>query len=273
MFGKEKQPMPKLKNRMPKMCRDRNQAISWYKGKRIYLGIWGSPEADKSYKRFIAALLENPIPRFGKDETDVLISELIAGFLNHIETQTDRTDFLHFKAAVGYLVEIYGELSVNEFSPKKLKTCRNQMVKAGTLCRRMVNSYTTRIVRIFTWGIEEEYVNPSVVAALREVKNLQRGEKGTFDIWARDGTSNTILLSENEDAGNWIATSLFDAFPDAIEPCVRILRFFYALFFVGVFFTHNLKRKTAQVARKCIGGNKDCEILCRLFIVLALCYR
>jgi len=30
-------------------------------------------------------------------------------------------------------------------------------------------------------GVEEEYVQPNTVAALREVKNLQRGEQGTFD--------------------------------------------------------------------------------------------
>ena len=36
--------MPKLKNRFPKMCRDRNQAFSKHNGKRIYHGVWGSPE-------------------------------------------------------------------------------------------------------------------------------------------------------------------------------------------------------------------------------------
>jgi len=53
--------MPKLKNQMPKMCRDRNQAFSWHNGKRVFHGVWNSPEAEKSYKRFIARLLENPI--------------------------------------------------------------------------------------------------------------------------------------------------------------------------------------------------------------------
>ena len=175
--------MPKLKNRLPKMCRDRNQAFSWHKGKRIYHGVWGSPEAEKNYKRFIATLLENPILplRDSKTGSSALVSELAAGFLNCVESRLDRTEFLHFKRAVGCLVGIYGEHAVNEFSPKKLKVVRNQMVNAGTLCRSQINKHIGRIIRIFAWGVEEEYVQPNTVAALREVKNLQRGEQGTFD--------------------------------------------------------------------------------------------
>ena len=53
--------MPKLKNQLPKLCRNGKSAISWYKGKKFYHGVWGSLEADQSYKRFIAALLEKPV--------------------------------------------------------------------------------------------------------------------------------------------------------------------------------------------------------------------
>ena len=77
--------MPKLTNRLPKNCRDRNQAFSWHNGKRIYHGVWGSPEAEKSYKRFIAALLESPqptpTPQIGGG-TDLLIAELTDAFLD-----------------------------------------------------------------------------------------------------------------------------------------------------------------------------------------------
>ena len=31
--------------------------------------------------------------------------------------------------------------AVNDFSPKKLKTVRSKMVKAGTLCRNQINRY------------------------------------------------------------------------------------------------------------------------------------
>ena len=175
--------MPKLNTRLPKLCRDRKLAISWHNGKRIYHGLWGSPEADKSYKRFIAALLENPsLPlRIGKESSDVLVSELADAFLETHESRMNKTDYGHFKRAFGYLVEVYGELAVNEFSPKKLKVCRSQMVKAGTLCRKTVNRYTWHITRLFVWGAGEELVNANVGLGLRAVKALREGEEGTFD--------------------------------------------------------------------------------------------
>jgi len=51
----------------------------------------------------------------------------------------DKEHSRHFKTAIGYLIEVYGELAVNEFSQKKLKVVRSQMVKSDTLCRGMSN--------------------------------------------------------------------------------------------------------------------------------------
>ena len=51
--------MPKLKNQYPKMYRDKNSAVSKHKGQRIYHGVWGLPEADKAYKRFIPMVEES----------------------------------------------------------------------------------------------------------------------------------------------------------------------------------------------------------------------
>ena len=111
--------------------------------------------------------------RIDKD-TDVLVSELADGFVKHAESHNvDKTDVGHFKTAIGYLVEVYSELAVNEFSPKKLKVVRSRMVKARTLCRGTVNKY---IKRIFAWGVEEELVDANVGLGLRAVKALREGE-------------------------------------------------------------------------------------------------
>ena len=186
--------MPKLKNQLPQQRRDRKQSFSWYNGKRYYHGKWGTPEAEQSYKRFIAALLENPtLPLRDSKTGSVLVSELVAGFVNFVEPRLERAEFLHFKRAIGFLIEIYGEHASNEFSPKKLKVCRSQMVKAGTMCRSQINKQVGRIIRIFAWGVEEEHVQPNVVAALREVKNLQRGEQGTFDNPPRQAVPDDVV--------------------------------------------------------------------------------
>ena len=139
--------MPKLKNQFPKMYRDRNQAISKYKGKRIYHGIWGSSEAEKSYRRFLAAIIENPnLPFKTGGGGGVFVSELADAFLERIEAEArlGKDAIIMFRQSIGYLVDVYGELAVDEFSPKKLKVCRDQMVKAGTLCRNQQHPSRTR---------------------------------------------------------------------------------------------------------------------------------
>ena len=188
--------MPKLKNRLPKNCRDRNQAFSKHNGKRIYHGKWGTPEAEKSYKRFIAALLESPsLPLLDCKTGNVLVSELADGFLEHIEPQMNKTDYLHFKYAIAYLIEIYGDIAANDFSPKKLKVVRSQMVKSGTLCRRMINRYVGKIRRIFVWGVGEEIVKSTVSDALKAVKDLRKGEEGTRDNPPREAVPECVIAA------------------------------------------------------------------------------
>jgi integrase len=45
----------------------------------------------------------------------------------------------------------------------------------------MINKYVSRIRRIFTWGGEEEVVQATVIHALQAVKDLRKGEAGTYD--------------------------------------------------------------------------------------------
>ncbi len=93
------------------MCKDRNQALSWYKGKRYYHGVWGSPEADRNYKRFLTKLIEYPgLPLQVEGTGEVLVSELTARFLKYVESRNKgKTYEGHFKRAIGFLVETYGE--------------------------------------------------------------------------------------------------------------------------------------------------------------------
>ena len=123
----------------------------------------------------------NPIFVPTNTESSVSVSELSAGFLDYSQSRQDKIQFGHSRYAIAYLVKIYGTLAANEFSPKKLKVCRSQMIKTGRMCRKHINDYTRRIVRVFSWGVEEELVHPDIVAALREVKALRNGEEGAFD--------------------------------------------------------------------------------------------
>jgi hypothetical protein len=175
--------MPKLKHKLPKLTRSGNYACVYYGGQRHRLGIWGSPEAKIAYTRFIAELQASPVTIGVTQQpgADVLIAELAAGYFKSIQDRMHPSHISHFKVTIGHLVEMYGDIPVNAFSPKKLKAVRNQMVRSGELCRKVVNDYISRIVQIFSWGVGEELVLPNTIAALREVKSLRKGELGTFD--------------------------------------------------------------------------------------------
>jgi hypothetical protein len=147
--------MPKLKNEVPKLARTGNYACVYYGGQRHRLGIWGSPEAKTAYTRFIAELQTNPVTFGATKQTsgEVLVAELAADFFKNAQGRMHPSHISHFKITIGYLVEIYGDIAVETFSPKKLKAVRNQMVRSGKLCRRMVNEHIGRVVNIFAWGV------------------------------------------------------------------------------------------------------------------------
>jgi integrase len=84
-------------------------------------------------------------------------------------------------------------MSVHEITPKKLRTVREQMVKTGRLCRKTINGYITQLVRIFSWGCEEELVSPSTAGALKILKPLPKGEPSTFDHPKRRNVSDAVI--------------------------------------------------------------------------------
>jgi integrase len=188
--------MPKLNYNngdKPKKSNDRGRCYSSYidgngKRKRVYFGKFGTPEADEKYRRFVADLMMNPtlaVQNIGNcvgiGDADVLVSELCDAFMEHYEPRLHRSHVIHFKRAIGFLVGLYGGMSANEITPKKLRSVRNQMVQYGKLCRKMINAYTTQLIRIFVWGVEEEWVEASTAGALKLIKHLPPNEPGTFD--------------------------------------------------------------------------------------------
>jgi len=85
--------MPKLKNKLPKLCKMGKYAVVNYQRKKTVLGQWGTPEAKQAYARFITDLQNNPVPNvdvirntgeaFANSKTG-LISELTARYLGYI---------------------------------------------------------------------------------------------------------------------------------------------------------------------------------------------
>ena len=176
--------MPKL-TRPPKLShfKPRNLAYVTWKGKRHYLGKYGSPEAAAAYARFIANLAEAAAgeeavpepPRVGW----ITCVELGAAYLEYAERyyrrdgkQTEQA--CKAKRRIRILVDHYGSLPVNEFSAKRLKAIQAALVAEG-YTRVGVNERVNGIRRIFKWGTSEDLVPPAVYQALACVPGLRKG--------------------------------------------------------------------------------------------------
>ena len=194
--------MQKLK-KLPKLCNDRGRAYSSHKGVRHYLGVHGTPDAERNYKKFIRDIITHeltgeplltktknePVVRLGK----ILVSELCAAFVKHHMPRLCKTHIVHFNCAIPFVVELYGSMRADDITPKKMRDVREQMVASGRFSRRTVNDYTTMLIRIFVWGADEEMVDQSVAGALKLIKHLPKGEPGTFDNPKRRNVADEII--------------------------------------------------------------------------------
>ena len=197
----------------PKLCEDRGRFFVWLEGKRHYFSAKGRRDAEVKRKQFLANLwLGNaPAPSgAGRGSPlvqksgglsqdirtgDMFVSELADEFIDHHTLRLSKTEVQNYKYAIGYLVETFGGLLVNEITPKKLRIVRSQMVQSGRLCRKTINNFTAKLVRIFAWGCEEEWVEANVAGALKMVKQLPQGELGTFDHKEREPVPDLVITA------------------------------------------------------------------------------
>ena len=69
-----------------------------------------------------------------------------------------------------------------------------ELIRTQRFCRGTINDYIRRVVRIFSWGVEEEHVQPNTALALKAVKPLSEGHAGTFDNPAREHVLDSIIM-------------------------------------------------------------------------------
>jgi hypothetical protein len=178
--------MPKLSNRPPKYSKLKKYAVVYLHQKIHYLGLYGSEESQIAYARFIAEYRANPtllLPKAESTEASVTVSELAVAFLDHAKGTLGLQNYNHHRIVVAdFLLKLYGDgTPVNDFRPSCLKLVRSEMIQSQRFCRKMINDYTSRIIRIFAWGVEEEFTDPNISLALKAVKALPEGYPGTFE--------------------------------------------------------------------------------------------
>lgn len=160
------------------------QARVRIRGRDYYLGRHNSPESWKKYHQLLAQYAEQAdevLPVIRCDQTSV--AELVAQYVEFASEhfRHNRDERYRIKAAITPLVELFGSLAVDEFSPRKLKEVRQSLIDRRNLrtgkplCRKYVNQLTALIKKIFKWGVSEELVPVVVYQALDTVQGLRKG--------------------------------------------------------------------------------------------------
>jgi integrase len=93
------------------------------------------------------------------------------------------------------MIKLYGDNThADDFKTSCLRCLREEMIQSGRFCRNQVNDYTRRIISLFTWAGEMEYVKPETWTALKAVKHLPKGYPGTFENPEREEVSDAVII-------------------------------------------------------------------------------
>lgn len=182
------------------------QAVVRLDGRDFYLGRHGTEESHEAYRRRIAEwLTHGPVsPPSHPDAPDLAasltVNDLILAYWHHAEGYyrspdgTPSSEPEKIRLALRPLKRTYGSTPARDFRPMALKSVRQVMVDGG-LCRRTVNQRVARIVRLFRFAVENEFVPASLHHALKAVPGLRSGRSG-----AKESKAIKPVPSERVDA-------------------------------------------------------------------------
>jgi integrase len=170
--------VPKLRLHKPS-----GRAVVRLNGRDYYLGRFGSPESQAEYDRLIGEWIlagrQTPAKKPGQPAEQMTIGELMVAYLlfadGYYRKNGEPTgEFDAIRYSLRPLRKLYCDVAAVDFGPLALKNVREQMI-AAELCRKEVNKRVQRIVRMFRWGVENEFVPPMVHHALKQVTGLRFG--------------------------------------------------------------------------------------------------
>ncbi len=148
-----------------------------------YLGEYGSPESRERYENLITEWI---LRRGDLTHYTLTIDDLALLFLSFAEEYyrdkhgNPTTEVTAIRYSLRPVVQRFGTIPVRDFGPRKLKQIREDMIQSGHV-RTEINRRISRIKRMFTWGVSEEYVPPSVATALASVQGLRRGRSKAIE--------------------------------------------------------------------------------------------
>jgi hypothetical protein len=155
------------------------QAFVQFKGKRHYLGKYGTDKSQEAHRRFIARLVASPLkqpPESVDQRAELLIVELAVAYWDYAQgyyrkNEIATTSLRYVKRALTLLRNLYGSTESAKFGPLALKAIQQHLVMEG-VARRTVNQYIDAIRRVFRWATSQELIPPIIYQGLITVPGL-----------------------------------------------------------------------------------------------------
>lgn len=165
-------------SRTPKYCHHKgsDQAYVTLNGREHYLGKHGSPESREQYDRVI---LEWKRQNDVSGRYTLTVGQLTLLYLDHCQLHYRKngevtSEVSAIKIALRHLNNLFRNTPASEFSPKKLKAVRDEMIRAQYV-RTSINRHVGRIRRMIRWGISDELIPVEILTALETVSGLRAG--------------------------------------------------------------------------------------------------
>jgi len=148
-------------------------------GRRVYLGEWDSPQSKQAYQRLLIERRRGVFMQ-AADGDEILVSELIAAFLDHARTYYRDVDgnptreCANIAPMLRLLVDLYGDQPASRFDARALKNVRQAMIEKG-YARGTINRLIVRLRSIFKWAVSEGLIDAEVHVSLSTVGGLRAG--------------------------------------------------------------------------------------------------
>ncbi|MCC7086333.1 MAG: site-specific integrase [Pirellulales bacterium] len=174
--------MPKLIRTVPTYQKHRasGQAVVSLNGRDFYLGPHGTKASRIEYDRLIGEWLRQGRQIQPDSEAHGLtVVELLAAYLHfanrYYRTGNRPTTEIHaIRSAMRGVKLLYGRKPCSEFGPIALQAVMQRMSDDG-LARTTINQHSSRIKRMFRWGVSQELIPAPVYQALASVNGLRKG--------------------------------------------------------------------------------------------------
>ena len=161
------------------------QAYVRLNGKMVYLG----PATPRDVSLAVKLRYDEAITRWiagqDTDPLGITVDELAIRYMKHVRQHyrkngEETSEVTSIRSALKILLKADGTSRVQEFGPLRLQAIRERMIRAGWR-RKSINKQVGRIRRMFKWGVSQELVPTSTLAALDTVPGLRSGRSEAIE--------------------------------------------------------------------------------------------